>query len=226
MKVLITLTPTHLSKFSLLPIVAVSAISNLGTVVESAASVLDDPKNSLGNVSSALFNNAFVFADLQANVVSTSLERNIVRHSIPGREGFVLQDLGGNSTEITVTGKWIYENSGDDSIAKIFNQLTSILGSSVGWNWMRMEMMKTLARINIPLMLATDLFVGPVLIEKVDFKYIGGSPNVYDYSLKFIEWNPKLSIVGTIALTTYQAAIGAVGQITQIEALSGLKRGT
>lgn len=208
MRVLITLMPTHLSKFSLIPVALIGIGSGLGTM---ATSILDGQVPSFQN----FLNNMFVFADLQANVVGTGIERHIAKHAIPGREGFVLQDMGGKSTEITVTGKWIYENSARDGLTDLFSKISGILGSNIGWNWLRIELFKTLARINLPLMFACDLFIGPVLIEKVEFKYVGGQPNVYDYKLKLIEWNPALSIAGTLAITAIQGLGKLIGMNEQ-----------
>ncbi len=179
MKVLMSLMPTHMKTL-------------LGGALGTAAFLF------------AGFN--LIFMDLQANMLNTSLERHIVRHSIPGREGYVLQDMGGKSTEISISGKWIYENEPDDKLNEIFNKFlnffSGLLGGSsgFGWNWIRIETMKMLARSNVPLMLASDLFIGPVLIERVSFSYAGGQPNVYDYQMKLIEWNPKLSIVSSLAM--------------------------
>ena len=199
-----TLTPQQMNLLNLAPL-GVAALTT-------AAGVLS------GNLSpTSAIKNLFIFADLQANVVSTGLERFLVKHAVPGREGEVLQDMGGKSARITVSGKWIYENSPSDALSSLLGGFTNIFGSNVGWNWIRVEMMKSLARINLPLFLACDLFIGPVLIEKMDFKYTGGLPNVYDYVFKFVEWNPALSLVGTAIVGGFQSLTGVIG--------GGLQRG-
>lgn len=199
-----TLTPQQVNFLNLAPL-GVAALTNVPGLLS-------------GDIQpQSLIKNMFIFVDLQANVVSAGLERHLVKHGVPGREGEVLQDMGGKSTKITIDGKWIYENTPDDGLSKLLAGFNWLFGSNAGWNWVRVEMMKTLARINLPLFLACDLFIGPVLIEKVNFKYLGGQPNVYDYSFNLVEWNPALSLIGTGIVGSFQTLTGRVG--------GGLSRG-
>jgi hypothetical protein len=63
------------------------------------------------------------------------------------------------------------------------------------------------------MMLASDLYVGPVIIERVGFKEIGGEPNVFPYDITFCEWNPALSVGGTIATLLVDASIFLSGHV-------------
>jgi hypothetical protein len=199
MKVLLTLFPTHLRSF-----IGTSGIIAAGLITEKVIT------QHLGDFT----NNFFVFMDMQASVISSGFSRKLVKHSIPGREGQVLQDMGGESTNIRISGKWIYENEPNDVINTIFRKIpfiSQLMGVSIGWNWLRVETIKSLARLAMPMMLASDLFVGPVIIEQVGFKEIGGEPNVFIYDITLCEWNPLLSIGGTIATLLVDASIFAAG---------------
>lgn len=196
MKVLLTLFPVHFRNVPLFTIfVGASLLNNIGSnfSLQKAAE------------------NVFVFMDLQANVQGISVERNLAGHVIPGREGEVWQDMGGKSMPISISGKWIYENKPNDAIQKIIEAAKIIKGFNVGWNWVRVEMMKALARFNAPMILASNLFVGPVLLHKFDASEIGGQPNVYSYSLQLKEFNPTLSLLGSTALTGIQLLSGVTG---------------
>lgn len=151
-----------------------------------------------------LVQKAFIFTDLQANVNGITIERNIAKHEIPGREGTVFQDMGGRSTPIQIAGKWIYENAPEDDISRLIESTLAFAGANIGWNWIRVEMMKALARFNAPMLLATNLFVGPVILERFHADEVGGQPNVFNYSLNLLEFNPALSIVGNVGLIATQ----------------------
>lgn len=194
-----TLFPTHLRSLLGSAAIISAGLFGAGTII--------------GNMG-AFSNNYFVFMDMQASVISSGFGRKIVKHSIPGREGQVLQDMGGDSTTIRISGKWIYENEPDDVLQALFRKIPFVsqsMGTTIGWNWLRLETMKTLARLAVPMMLASDLYVGPVIIEQVNFKEIGGEPNVFPYDITLCEWNPALSIAGTIATLLVDASVFASG---------------
>ncbi len=203
MKVLLTLSPQSLT-------VAGGAIglSALGATFKGVGDILtggsDVLQNVIGGFQTAVRSfTTFLFIDLQAMMLRTKIERRLIQHEIPGREGDILQDLGGKSTAIHISGRWIFENEPQDAITqllKTFSVIANLMGNRVGWNWLRVEMIKALARINVPLILASDLFTGPVLLKEVSFALAGGMPNVYEYSMTMVEWNPALSLIGTLAV--------------------------
>jgi hypothetical protein len=194
MKVLLTLFPVH---FRNVPLFAFAVGASLFNNLTSNFSLAKAAES------------VYVFMDLQANVQGISVERNIAEHTIPGREGEVWQDMGGKAAPITISGKWIYENQPDDEIQRLIEAANMIKGFNVGWNWLRVQMMYSLARFNAPMILASNLFVGPVILKKFDASEVGGQPNVYNYSLQLKEFNPTLSLLGNIALTGIQLLSGA-----------------
>ncbi len=217
MKVMLTLSPQSMK-------VAGAAIG-LSTLLGGGVDLLRRSYNSItGGSATGLVDNVvssirnivtFLFIDMQAMVVRSKIQRRLILHEIPGREGDVPQDLGGKSTVLTVAGRWIYENEPQDAITQLLKQfgvIAGLFGSRVGWNWLRLEMMKALARINVPLVLACDLFTGPVLIREINFAQAGGLPNVYEYSMTLIEWNPALSLVGTLVIGGGQLATGSLNR--------------
>jgi hypothetical protein len=212
MKVLMTLSPTLLrgliKGFGANPLALKSLIG--GALVGAAAGVTTLGLITKTNIAETLF-----FMDLHAEMISTDLERRIVEHNIAGREGEVLQDLGGKSANIEITGKWIYENDPGNDVAKVLFGETPVLANlfrPYGWNWMRVELFKALIRLGLPMVLSSDLFVGPVIIKRERFKYVGGVPNVYDYHLSVKEWNPALSVVGTSLVLLSQLGTGSASR--------------
>lgn len=176
MKVLLTLAPINFRSGLMLGLLAASGLAT----------------NSISKLG------ILVFLDLQAADVKGQMKRRIVKHEPVGREGDIPQDLGRKSTPITVSGKWIYENPAQDSMNRIIDSLLK-KWSNFGWNWFRLETMKALASTGIPLMLATDEFIGPVLIEQFDYgRWTPGFPNVINWKLQFLELNPALSLIGSL----------------------------
>lgn len=174
MKALLTLAPTNLRSGFMLGLLAASGLSS-------------------GDIPSLL-----VFLDLQAADVKGQMKRRIVKHEAVGREGDIIQDLGRRSTPITVSGKWIYENPAQDSMNRLISSLLA-KWTNFGWNWFRLETIKALAATGIPLMFASDEFIGPVLIEQFDYgRWTPGFPNVINWKLEFIELNPALSLIGSL----------------------------
>lgn len=203
MKMLLTIFPAHLRAIPALLVAAVA--TGVGDVLSGNASLNAQ--------------NAFIFMDLQANNQSVELERNIAKIKIPGREGEVLQDMGGNSMEIPITGKWIFENKPNDMLETLIGAVNLIPGINIGWNWARVQLMYMLARFNAPMILASNLFIGPVILEKFRAQESGGMPNVYNYSLQLKEYNPAMSLIGGAAFSGFEVLTGAVG------ATSGMIRG-
>ncbi len=199
MKVLLTIFPAHLRA---LPALLIAAV---------AKGIVGDTLNILKGQSAINAQNAYIFMDLQANNQSTELSRNIAEIKIPGREGEVLQDMGGNSLEIPITGKWIFENKPNDMIEDLMSAVNLIPGINVGWNWARIHFMYMLARFNAPMILASNLFVGPVILKKFGAQESGGMPNVYNYSMLLKEFNPAMSLLGGAAFSGFEILSGATG---------------
>lgn len=198
MKVLLTIFPAHLRA---LPALMVAAI----------AGAVGDTLSVIKGQSALNAQNAYIFMDLQANNQSTDLSRNIAEIKIPGREGEVIQDMGGNGMEIPITGKWIFENKPNDMIEALMGAVNLIPGVNVGWNWARIHFMYMLARFNAPMILASNLFVGPVILKKFSAQESGGVPNVYNYSMLLKEFNPAMSLIGGVAFSGFEVISGAVG---------------
>lgn len=147
-----------------------------------------------------------VFLDTQAELVDLQMNRHLVEHQVPGREGGILQDMGSASSVISLRGKWIYENRPDDDILNFFPAL-DILTNRMGWNWLRLQVMQVVYRLKFPIFLACDLITTAVMIENMKFTHKGGSPNVYDYTMTLKEFSPVLTVAGTIGVVV--SAVGS-----------------
>lgn len=139
-----------------------------------------------------------VFVDMQAELISLKMHRHLVEHQIPGREGGILQDLGSASSVITLRGKWIYENRPVGDILDTIPALAIFENKSIGWNWLRLQMMMLIYRLREPMILASDLISTVVLIEDFDPTYEGGRPNVYNYTMTLREVDPRLTLAGML----------------------------
>lgn len=198
MKVLISLFPTHMQ--------ALGAQLSLGTAI--AFSSLSTTSVSVADL--------LLFMDMQAEMTGYTLERFIAEHPVPGREGQVLQTMGGKVADIIIQGKWIYENIPDDTMTVLVDKISHSLG--IGWNWMRAEIFKILSRLDLPVMLACDFFVGPCIIKTFSLSEGGGLPNIFNYRLLLKEWNPALtlpmSVIGNIGLGATTVLLGG-GQLNR-----------
>ena len=134
-----------------------------------------------------------MWLDMQANVQDVKMKRSLVELDVPGREGGILQDMGAKCTVIKISGKWIYENKPDNEIT----DLIPIVGlTGLPWNWLRLQTMNALYRTKTPVLLASNLLIGLVMIDEMNFREAGGSPNVYEYDMTLKELNPLTSLVG------------------------------
>lgn len=148
----------------------------------------------------ALMPNSFsIFVDTQAELVDVRMNRYLVEHQVPGREGGLLQDMGSAATTISLRGKWIHENTPDDDVSKFF-PWTNKVQTKVGWNWLRLQVMQMVYRYKFPLYLACDLITTAVMIETMNFQHKGGTPNVYDYTITLKEFSPLLTVIGSIGM--------------------------
>ena len=136
-----------------------------------------------------------LFVDMQATLVDLKMHRYLVEHQIPGREGGKLQDLGSASSVITIRGKWIYENRPERDVLNLVPVLKLFTGQTTGWNWVQMQMFQQVYRFKEPLYFASDLITTVVMIEDFEFKYEGGKPNVYDYTMILKEVDPRLTLI-------------------------------
>lgn len=198
MKVMISLFPTHVNALGLQFLLGTSiAYSALSVNPVSPADLL-------------------LFMDMQAEMTGYTLERFIAEHPIPGREGQILQPMGGKVADIVIQGKWIYENVPDDSMTILVSKISHSLG--VGWNWIRAETFKIIERLDLPVMLACDFFIGPAIIKLFSLSEGGGLPNIFNYRLHLKEWNPALtmpvSIVGNLGLGATTVLLGG-GQLNR-----------
>lgn len=182
MKVILLLSPLSMSQKQLRVLAAVSA----GVAV---SSILTGHN---------IFSSIYLFIDTQASDITGSIRRRIAKHNILGREGYISQDLGSSSTEINLSGKWIYENPPDDPLYNSIELALNTVLKNIGWNWIRLNVMKTIIRFKLPLILATDEFVGPVYIEEFTYGRTGGMPNVFNWRMRLTEVDPKLSQIGGI----------------------------
>ena len=149
-----------------------------------------------------------LFIDMQAQQFSVDKHRYIVEHQIPGREGGKLQDLGSACAVIGIQGKWIYENRPDADILDVLPLLRLFqFQGSVGWNWIRVQMMNAIYHMKEPLYIASDLITTPVLIEDLHFDQEGGLPNVYNYRMVLREMSPLLTVGGAIGLPVIQQVL-------------------
>lgn len=197
MKVLITLFPTHMK--------GLASLIGLGATTAVVNSI------STGRLPSV--SDLLLFMDMQANMNGYTLERFIAEHPIPGREGQILQTMGGKVADIIIEGKWIYENIPDDAMTQLVSKISSSLG--LGWNWIRAETFKAISRLDLPIMLACDFFIGPAIIKSFNLVESGGLPNVIGYRLLLKEWNPALtiptSVIGNIGLGAISVGSSLLG---------------
>jgi len=149
-----------------------------------------------------------IFIDMQAEVVELNMDRYLVEHPIPSREGGVLQDLGSKCSVLSLRGKWIYENRPDKDIIDIIPALKILENIGVGWNWLRLQTMQIVYRTKEPLFIGCDLINTAVMIDKMKFKHVGGTPNVYEYQMTLREFNPLLGLVGLAYLPMSQEDVG------------------
>jgi len=136
-----------------------------------------------------------LFMDLQAEVTELDMKRYLVEHQIPAREGGILQDMGSASSRILVKGKWIYENRPDHDILDLIPLLG---GSRIAWNWARVMIMQLVYRSKHWTVFASDIITTLVMIEALRIRKVGGQPNVFEYSMVLKEWNPNLTVYGTL----------------------------
>lgn len=212
MKVLLTIFPHHINAIPKLKWLMYGVAGGVvtGNII---TSMQGEGIERLGSAISTGLDTGFIFADLQAEQQSGSIERWLAEHKIPGREGEVFQDMGGGGQPITISGKWIYENKPNDALQKSLDIANSIIGTKIGWNWVRLEIMKMLARHSMPMMLASNLFVGPVILKKFDFSEVGGQPNVYNYSLQLKEFNPALSLISSLGIGSIQVMTSVASRV-------------
>ena len=140
-----------------------------------------------------------IFVDMQAEVTELDMERYLVEHQIPSREGGSLQDIGSKASVLMIKGKWIYENQPSEDILDLVPAL-NFFGQNVGWNWLRVQLMRTVYYLKEPLFIGCNLINTAVMIHKMKFKEVGGKPNVYDYTMVLKEYNPLLGVVGGAAI--------------------------
>ncbi len=186
MKVLISLFPTHMEALK----------GQLGLGLGAAALNFGQFQGSVS------LPDLLLFMDMQAEMTGYTLERFIAEHPIPGREGQILQTMGGKVADIAIQGKWIFENVPDDSMTQLMSKISDNIG--IGWNWIRAETFKMISRLDLPVMLACDFFIGPCIIKTFTLSEGGGLPNVFNYRILLKEWNPALtmpvSVIGNIGL--------------------------
>ena len=138
-----------------------------------------------------------VFVDMQASLVNLKMHRYIVEHQVPGREGGILQDLGSATSVITIRGKWIYGNKPEKDILSFIPTLGLFASHLIGWNWIQLQLFQHIYRFKEPLYFASDLITTMVMIEDFDFKYEGGKPSVYDYTMVLREIDPRITLLTT-----------------------------
>lgn len=140
-----------------------------------------------------------LFIDMQAEVTELDMQRHLVEHPIPGKEGGSLQDIGSQCSVLSIKGKWIYENKPDEDIIDLVPALQVFGGA--GWNWIRVQLMQVIYRLKEPLFIGCNLISSAFMIDKMKFKEVGGKPNVYDYHMVVKEFNPLLGIIGGVTTT-------------------------
>jgi len=150
---------------------------------------------------------AAVFADMNAQMVDISEKRRMAIVDIPGRESDFLQDLGGHSAVIKISGKFFDEDPSYNQNASVIQQFlqSTIRNGATGSTQILRLLMRTATPV--PFMCEHDIAMGVI----TDFKtsMVAGEPRMVNYDMTLVEYTriPYIVKMGMLGISNQAAAL-------------------